>query len=261
MRHTDFKDKNSSFNIIETCSDDTKVFKFTLSDGLSELDTIEATEIGDFYSFSIDTPDEDCFLFTKQGLNIGIFRVGKPDVLVIVCSDEDETISYKQLDMDGAKLDEGDMEEIGEGFYYIEPSTLDKSFFTIEDMIIPLVVPYRLDYLTSKGTIRLESDRFELISMPVRGETVASYFIPLIEDATGKDASESIELVKAYPSNDVSSGKWLVYIPGLTKDTNTNNFKLVEEDDGVETHVPFLVRTKVLDEPIILEWDAMDGEE
>ena len=145
MRHTDFKDKNSSFNIIETCSDDTKVFKFTLADGLSELDTIEATEIGDFYSFSIDTPDEDCFLFTKQGLNIGIFRVGKPDVLVIVCSNEDETISYKQLDMDGAKLDEGDMEEIGEGFYYIEPSTLNKSFFTIEDMIIPLVVPYRKD--------------------------------------------------------------------------------------------------------------------
>jgi len=261
MRHTDFKDKNSSFNIIETCSDDTKVFKFTLADGLAELDTIEADEIGDFYSFSIDTPDEDCFLFTKQGLNIGIFRVGKPDVLVIVCSDEDETISYKQLDMDGAKLDEGDMEEIGEGFYYIEPSTLDKSFFTIEDMIIPLVVPYTINCISSKGTIRLESDRFELISMPVKGVKVIDYFLAKIEDATGASASDSIELVKAYPSNDVSSKKWLVCIPNVTKDTSINNFKLIEEDNGKEAHVPFLVRTKVLDEPITIEWDAMDGEE
>ena len=261
MRHTDFIAKNSSFKIIDTCSDDTNVYKFTLADGLTELDSVSAIDIDNgFFTFEIQTPDEDCFIFTKQGNNIGINRVGNPDILVIVCFDEDETISYKQYDMDGAELDSGDMNEIGAGFYYIEPAKLQKSFFNIANgLIVTLKVPYNAG--AKKGTISLESNRFEMISIPVKGKTVEEYFLAKVEEVTGKSASESIEFVKAYPSNSVSSGKYLIFIPDVTKSQSASNFKLVEDDNGEDATVPFLVKTKKFEDNIVIEWNTDDGEQ
>ena len=261
MRHTDFIAKNSSFKIIDTCSDDTNVYKFTLADGLTELDSVSAIDIDNgFFTFEIQTPDEDCFIFTKQGNNIGINRVGNPDILVIVCFDEDETIPYKQYDMDGAELDSGDMNEIGAGFYYIEPAKLQKSFFNIANgLIVTLKVPYNAG--AKKGTISLESNRFEMISIPVKGKTVEEYFLAKVEEVTGKSASESIEFVKAYPSNSVSSGKYLIFIPDVTKSQSASNFKLVEDDNGEDATVPFLVKTKEFEDNIVIEWNTDDGEQ
>ena len=111
----------------------------------------------------------------------------------------------------------------------------------------------------SAGIIRLESSRFEMVACPVPGMTVHEYFLAKVEAVTGKAASESIEFVKAYPSNDISSGKYLGFVPGVTNPDSSYNFKLVDTDNGVDAHVPFFVKTKELAEPIIIEWDSAEG--
>ena len=260
MRHTDFRDKNSAFNIISDSKSITKVFKFMLGSDLELLHTLEATEIANYYTTAVSTPNEDCFLLLKSEKGCSIIRVGNPDILVVAyAEDVNLTLPYKQLSSaDGAKLDEGNLTEIGEGFYYVKPASYIKSFFDLGNGILKtLVVPYKINATaTNRGTVRLESNRFELIAIPIKNATVAEYFLAKVEEVTGKSASESIELVKAYPSNSISSGKWLVYIPNVTKDTSINNFKLIEDDNGADAYVPFLVKTKVLDEPIVIEWES-----
>ena len=264
MRHTDFRDKNSTFNIISDSKSITKVFKFTIDEDLELLNTLEATEIANYYTTAVSTPNEDCFLLLKSEKGCSIIRVGNPDILVVAYAENvNLTLPYKQLSSnDGAKLDEGNLTEIGEGFYYIKPASYIKSFFDLGNGILKtLVVPYKINATaTNKGTIRLESDRFELIAMPIKNKKVSEYFMQKIEEVTGKSADESIELVKAYPSNSVSSGKWMVFVPNVTKETNINNFKLVEDDNGTDAIVPFLVKTKVLDESIVIDWDSADGD-
>lgn len=113
--------------------------------------------------------------------------------------------------------------------------------------------------VSGSGIIRLESDRFEMVSVPVEGRTVAGYFIAKLEEVTGKAAIESIDFVKAYPSNSVSNGKYVGFVPGVTNPASSNNFNLVEDDNGSIAHVPFFVRTKVLEAPIEIPWDTGDA--
>jgi len=54
-----------------------------------------------------------------------------------------ETIPYIQYDMSGDEMESGDMTEIGEGFYYVDPESLDDSFFVLDDSLVKnLHVPY-----------------------------------------------------------------------------------------------------------------------
>lgn len=116
--------------------------------------------------------------------------------------------------------------------------------------------------ISGGGVIRIESNRFEMISIPVTGQRVADYFLAKVEEVTGLPASETIEFVKAYPSNTVSSGKYLGFVPGVTNLESSSNFKLVEDDNGKVAHVPFFVRSKAFDSPdyvIEIEWDTGDA--
>ena len=115
---------------------------------------------------------------------------------------------------------------------------------------------------SGEGVVRLESDRFEMVSIPVNGVKVAEYFLDQIADITGLPAEDTIEFVKAYPSNTVSEKKYLPFVPGQTKTDSSLNFKLVEDDNGADAIVPFLVRTKVFadeDEVIEIPWNTDDA--
>ncbi len=263
MRHNWFKAKDTSFKIIDKSDSDIEVMKFTLIDGLTVLDSVTPTAKGDFFIAEIATPNENCWIFTIQNGACGMVRVGSPEILTIGYTGiEAQTHTHSQYDMDGTEVGTGDMTEIGKGFYYCEPFTLSASFVVLLDEIIkPLVVPYggvKDGSGGSSGIIKIESDRFEMVSIPVRGQTVHSYFIAKIEEATGKPASESIELVKAYPSNSLSKDKYIGFVPGVTNPAGSYNFKLVEDDAGDDAIVPFLVRTKVLDAPIEISWTTED---
>ena len=185
--------------------------------------------------------------------------------------DDDLTLTYewklyKEVDLSFIEISTGTDKEYTypfqyEGNYRISLKTTDAEgdwSEKIEDFPIVFDVCGTGTGTGSSGIVRLESDRFEMISIPVRGRTVNDYFIQKLEEVTGKAAIESIDFVKAYPSNTLSSGKYIGFVPGVTNPDSSYNFKLVEDDDGVEAHVPFFVRTKVLDATIEISWTTED---
>lgn len=186
--------------------------------------------------------------------------------------DEDTGLTYswklyqKQEDLSWLEIDSGIGIEYTypfqfEGDYKIVLRTTDQEgawHEKIEEFPIVFDVCGTGTDASCSGVIKLESNRFEMISMPVRGRTVNDYFIAKLEEVTGKPAIESIQFCKAYPSNSVSNGKYVGFIPGTTPIDSYYNFKLVEDDDGTEAHVPFFVRTKELDAPIEISWTTED---
>lgn len=261
MRHTDFKAKNSSFNVIGTSSNNAKIWTFTLDDGLVAQDDATLDAIGDYYSASISTPDKDCFMFVKYNNRCAILRVGDPEVLVIAyIGSEGETISYKQLDMDGKSIDDGDMTEIDEGFYYIEPSSTDKSFFDMGNgIIISLVVPYNVvtvngtNCLTSDGIFHnvgynmfgflgnknsyydldnkkwIDDDNAEAKSSDLAKAVCGKYGLVWDDQDDDKWIGNYIKYLRSYTEND---GKIRYYKPSVTPENNDANFSLIQEDEA-----------------------------
>ena len=110
------------------------------------------------------------------------------------------------------------------------------------------------------GVITLQPNRFQDIAIAVKGKKVKEYFLDKIEDIMGSPVSDYIELVKAFPSSDTSSNKYLIYVPGVTKDTNSGNFDLVQTDGDYTEITAFRVKTKDFEGTIEIPWDSKDGE-
>lgn len=116
------------------------------------------------------------------------------------------------------------------------------------------------------GTIKLNNNKWQLISIPVTNVNVANYFMEKVKNTiitydVNLDASDVIEVASAYPSCD---DKFLSYIPGYTKIDNINNFELVRLN-GVNLNeiVGFWVKCKDFklltnDEDIIIDWSQSD---
>ena len=112
------------------------------------------------------------------------------------------------------------------------------------------------------GTIVLQPNRFQDIAIPVTGKKVKEYFLGKVAKAAGvDDVSEVIELVKAYPSSDASDNKYLIFIPGKTKETNSGNFDLVQTDGDYREITAFRCLTKEFEGTIEIDWTSADGEE
>jgi len=263
MRHTNFRSTDSSFKVISKDATDISVWTFTLTDGLVAQSSITPTSTGDYYSGTVSTPTTDCFMLTLQGGVSGILRVGNPEVLVIGYTGEvEQTNTYRQLGLDGAELDSGNMSEIGEGFYYIEPVSLDTSYFDINDGYIKtLVVPYNIMDVTSSTSTGVTSDGYfgntGFNMFGFLGERY-SYF----DLAQGKWINDdeveakASDLAKAVCNNyglvwdDTTDAKWIgnyikyirtytendgyirYYKPYKTPDTNDANFTLMQDDEA-----------------------------
>jgi len=145
MRHNWFKAKDDSYKVITTTDNPISVWTFTTEDGLVEQDSVTPSAINDdYYKATISTTGTDCFMLMKHDGACGILRIGNPEVLTIGYTGEtDEVHNYVQYDMDGEELGSGDMVEIGEGFYYAEPESLESSFVVLMGYLIKnLEVPY-----------------------------------------------------------------------------------------------------------------------
>jgi hypothetical protein len=146
LRHNNFIEKGKSFDVVNFENNEIKkIFKFTLNDGLTELSFPSVVKIGNFYKATITTEEKDYYLFIIWGKIVEIIRVGYPEILVIHYRlKENESIKYNQIDFEGNILDSNYMIEIGNGFYYIKPKKLIKSFFVIDGVgIISLYIPYK----------------------------------------------------------------------------------------------------------------------
>lgn len=263
MRHTNFQNKNASFKVLNNTDSILKLYKFTLTDGLITLASPSITVIGNYYRTSITTLDEDYFILIVWGSVIEIVRVGDPDILTIgyngLISD---TVPYKHFDIDGSLLAEGNMVEMGEGFYYIEPISLVQSFFDLSGSLITLAVPYKVINCTDTGTGETLSDAnfintgYNMFSY--LGERysyfdlVAGVWVNDVNvEATAADLAKAIcfkyNLVWADKTDPLWIGNYIKYIrtyyenadqkafklyaPSVTPETNSNNFFLHQTDE------------------------------
>jgi len=259
MRHTGFRKKNSSFKVIGVTDAVVHVWTFTLNDGLTAQDDITPEAIGDYYSAKIDTPDSDCFMFVVQDGTCGITRIGDPEVLVISYSGiAGETYSYKQLGMDGGELDSGDMTEISDGFYYIEPASLDESFFDIDGELKTLVVPYNVVVCTDGGVVAngifnntgfnmfgflgerhsyfdldngkwVKDDDVEAKASDLAKAVCSKYDLVWDDENDDKWIGNYIKYLLSYEEN---SGRMRYYKPYKTPDGNAANFSLMQKDEA-----------------------------
>jgi len=261
MRHTNFIAKDTSFKIISTADTDVSVWKFTLDDGLVSQDSVTPEAIGDYYKATISVPDEDCFILVVQDEIAGITRVGDPEVLVIIYTGETgDTLNYKQYDMDGSELDSGTATEIDEGFYYIEPESLDLSYFDIEGVLKTLNVPYKVVNCTEGGdgvsatknfvnvgfnTIGFLGNRHSYFDLDqgkwINDDDVEAKASDLAKavchkyDLVWDDKDDEkwignyVKYLRSYTEND---GKVRYYKVAVTPETNDANFDLMQTDEG-----------------------------
>lgn len=266
MDHKSVVDKNETIYIAAETDDTVKAWKFTEADGIESLDDIELSDNGADYKGEATAPDADCYMLLKRsdGTNwIQIVRVGKPDPLVIGYTGvEGESHTYVQYNMDGDELSNGDMTEIVEGFYYAKPDPEETCYFQLDggSVTITMTLPFPDDN-KSKGKIVLQPNRYQMVAIPVKGVKVKEYFLDKIEDIIGDDANTVIDVVKAYPSSDVSDNKYMVFKPNLTNPDSSTNFELIQTDGDYTEITSFYVVTKDFTDDIVVPWDASDGDD
>ena len=114
------------------------------------------------------------------------------------------------------------------------------------------------------GAITLNNNAYMEIAIPVKGKKVKEYFLDWIADETGHPIEDSVEFVKTFPANDNSTGRYLVFVPGVTKPENEGNFYLVGNDGDSEEINGFLCKMKdykaFYDGDLVFTWNSADGE-
>lgn len=264
MRHSNFQNKDSSFKIINNSDSIIEIWTFTLIDGLTALDSITPSAVGNYYKATISTPNVDCFMLMRIGGLAEIVRVGDPEALMVAYTGEiDQVKTYKQYDYDAAELDNASMVEIGEGFYYIEPAVLDRSFFDIEGSIITLTLPYKVincEEGAGSGSGPAADENFVNVGFNMFGFLGErhSYFDLgqgkwINDDAVDAKASDLakavchkyslvwddeahtdwignyIKYIRSYEEN---AGRVRYYKPYKTPDDNAANFSLMQNDES-----------------------------
>lgn len=257
MRHTDFFTKSSSLTAYSKSSNNPQIFTFTSSLSVfSGVSTI--VNIGVYNKLEIVLPDFDCFLFIKWDNNVEIVRVGIPSVLAI-CHLHNINLSmpYKHIDTDGNLLQSGNLTEIGECFYYINPQNLyNKSFFEIDNKhLITLKLPYPNLQSVGSGSILLNPNVWQLIAIPIQSEKVYEYFVKQLEDKTGESEENIIEVCNCYFGQE---DKFRSYVPSVTNRLSSNNFPL-SITDGIHSEITaFWVKmrdyTTFYNQDLIFEW-------
>jgi len=263
MRHTNLKKKDITFSMVNYIDEDISLFKF-VDEELSELDAPTINTIENFFKVEISTPDEDCYLIIQWGSHTEFMRVGNPPLYVMLSSQTD--ISYKQFDYDGSELDSGDATHIDNNFYYINPSSIDPSFFVLNDRhIITLVVPSCDVATSSSGRIHLQENAWQMIAINVEGVKVKEYLLDKLAEICDTDTENIVKRVSAYFGDE---NKFTSFIPAVTDSESSKNFELVRTDASNDLEVKEITAfwIKMLDyktyydDELIFEWDSADGE-
>ena len=257
MRTTNFLAKSSSLTAYSPINSVPiiKTFVSSLSDYSG---SVNISQIGDFYKLEILTPDFDCFLFIVWNGNAEIVRVGNPSILAICyLKNLNLTTPYKHIDTNGNLLKSGVLTEIGQGFYYINPNSLDnKSFFYIDNKhLITLKLPYPNLDIVGDGSIKLNPNVWQLIAIPVQNEKVYEYFVKQLEDKTGESEENILEVCNCYFGQE---DKFRSYVPAVTNRLSSNNFPL-SITDGIHSEITaFWVKmrdyTTFYNQDLIFEW-------
>lgn len=261
MRHTNFIQKNTSFNVINNIDTNVVIYKFTLTGGLSTITPPTPSQNGQYYYLSIDAPNEDCFIFVKWGVVNEILRIGDPDILLIGLATEGNTYNYIHTGFDGTEIESNTMTEIGNGYFYVEPTSLIKSFFDIGGLLVTLSVPYKiLNVATSPSGVSDENFINTGYNMFAYSGNRHSYFDlssgSWIDDQSKEAKASDLAKAVCYKYGLVWSDRndplWIgnyikylrtyyenadqkvfkLYAPSVTPENNSNNFNLNQTDEN-----------------------------
>ena len=262
MRHTNLKPKGANLTLVNSLNEDIVAYKF-VDEALTELDAPTVTEIEGYFKAELTAPNEDCYVIVKWGIHCEFISIGNPPLYVMLYSEA--PISYKQIDYDGTELDSGDATNIDGNFYYINPSTIDPSFFILNDKhIITLVVP-STTCTSSSGKIHLQENAWQLIAINVEGKKVNEYLLDKLAEITDTDIENIVGRVSAYYGD---QNKFTSFIPAVTDPESSKNFNLVYTDTSNDMEIKEITAfwIKMLDyktyynDELIFEWDSADGE-
>ena len=218
---------------------------------------------------SITTPSEDCYLLIKSYLNTKLFsvevlRIGEPTLKLFIYSEQDESSTmFKQYSKEGLLLVEDYVAPIGSSGFYMAPIVNQfDSLFEFKGKRELLKLPYVV-VSTSGGSNGLVLADANFVDSSTFYATVGftgdpnSYFdqnnnewvSSTMVKARASDLSKAIafkynlSLIDPLAANfignyigyfriyDEEAGKFLVYVPGITPDSNTNNFELIVLDE------------------------------
>jgi hypothetical protein len=116
------------------------------------------------------------------------------------------------------------------------------------------------------GKIKLNSDTWQMISIPIENKTVEEYFLKKVDDAIklygiNYKTSDVIDVCVAYPGH---LDKHLSYVPGFTDTNSEHNFKhVISDGSNINEITGFWIKVKdyktmTHNADLIIEWDQQD---
>lgn len=150
MQHSLFRDLGESVKLFSH-KDPTKVrrslrvYSFT-SRGFEEIPQsypITDLNIG-YYSTTITTPNEHCYLMILFCGNPIVLRIGSPDVQFVYWSHRNKDISYKHFGETGVVKSTGLLHKLDGGFYYYTPVDEDLGYIEVEGKAHVIEIPYSI---------------------------------------------------------------------------------------------------------------------
>ncbi len=264
MEHSALRSPGESVTVFaktNNSSDECLVWKI-LQDGsysqISYTPSISQVDI-DIYSTDITLPNEECtivVLFKKQP--IVIVTGGVQTFFVYYRVAEGVSVPYKIKLNDGTDITDGELLEMEKGFYFLDITSYNDSIIVVDDNPFPIRLPYpAVQDCSDAGTIKIESNVWQLVSIPVPGVRVKEYFVDRLASKYGLVDTDMVEICNAYFGDE---NKFRSYVPGVTNPLTDNNFPLVYTDSGNNEISGFWVKIKDLSglvpdtDNVIFEW-------
>lgn len=195
----------------------------------------------------------------KLGYVIIESQLGTFDCIKLAGSDNygigyDLPQTFTEYNTDGAFSSTIQTINIGFGYYSI-PFTIKSGYIESDGYILPFGGVYNNSDIA--GTVRLQNDRWQLISVPINGVKVKEGFLDKLAELTNRPINDIIESCSAYfGDRDIFD----MYIPGVTNDNATGNFPLIYNDNGTSEITAFWVKTKdyyqFYPQDIIFNWGS-----
>ena len=265
MEHYLFKDKNEEITIYtnaESETDNCILWQLTNKKEIVEIEQnleINSTDNG-LFNTSLTLPDNDCYVFGLFNEEPIVIKVGQPKNLLLYYGDATGlNVDYSIVENSGELITTGVMEELANGFYYVDVADYEQNIIIIDDTPYP-IRPYNKQSIASvSGTIKLQNNAWQLIAIPVKNSNIKEYFVDRLADKYNVAPEDMIEICSAFFGNE---GRFRSYIPGVTNPNTSNNFPLVYEDDGNYEVTGFWVKLKDMTgiisdvDNIIFEWEA-----
>lgn len=265
MQHSAIRNKNETVTIFartRNTSDECLVSKLFSDGSFHSINyTPNIHNLGDdLYSTDITLPNEDCIvyiLFKKQPI---VIIVGSPSKSFLYYRvNTGQNIPYNIVSDSGDAISSGTMNELSNGFYFVDVSEHNGSIITVDNKSFPIRFPYS-GAGALYGTIKIQNNTWQLISIPRNNANVKEYFVDRLANKYGANAEDIIDICTAYFGNE---NKFRSYIPGITNPSTSNNFPLVYSDGSSREITGFWVKTKDMTgivsdiDNIIFEWSSI----